>query len=90
VAKYPLLVAHNRFVFDYMIVIAEMERRAVAFMYSICILPILVKSEEKNAFSYYTKKEASNLGNYTQNIFQGKITMYIGLLEMFLQWRNYL
>jgi len=43
VKHYPLLVAHNDFVFDYMLVLSEFERRDMscsAFVHSMCILPI--------------------------------------------------
>jgi len=64
IKHYPLLVAHNGFVFDYMMVITEMKRRDMSSN-SLCVTNMhfadtlynCVKSEEKNVFSDYTKRK---------------------------------
>ena len=72
VKHYPLLVAHNGFAFDYMMVISELQRRDMScsslrainlhFADTLYDCRLLAKSEEKNMFSAYTKTELKRLG----------------------------
>jgi len=67
IKHYPPLIAHNGFVFDYMMVIAEMQRRDMSssslrvlnmhFADTLYDCKLLVKSEEKMYFQIIQKRK---------------------------------
>ena len=81
---YPLLVAHNGLVFDFMLVLSELERRDMScggfrvlnvhFANTLYDCRLLSKSEEKNVFLDYTKKELRGLSieNLNAKYFPGE------------------
>jgi len=99
VNHYPLLVAHNGFVFDFMLVLSELERRDMScsgfralnvhFADTLYDCRLLSKSKEKNVFSDCTKKKLRGLSieNLYAKYFPGEAyNAHRAYAEMCPQW----